>query len=432
MGITVSVVDHQKVFSKLPFEPVIVNNWDTSTLDGREGLKNLLRVTYDTDTIDPIPTCKCGKLHGKPNKVAGVICDNCGGEVEDHLTEDLHSILWVEAPEGIHGLINPVVWMRLRKLFSIGNNCIISWFANAGYRFDDTRVDYDAALQTSGFSRGWNNFCENYLDIIKWLFANDFGHRSGSKAMRQAKNEQEFEFLKRNKKVTFTKYIPIPNKIIFVGEKKPSSVYSDPSTARCLDAINTITSIKENQEKGTSFTFIERKVWKFHMQISDYHSEVIKDQIGRKEGAARKHIYGSRAEFSARAVITSFYEPHEHFCGRLPWGLSVGLLRIHITSKLEHRGYSPREVDSIITRAVRTWCPIVREIFNELIAESFSVGIPILLLRNPTLDRLSGQLLDIIEIKDDVDDNTIDMSVKILAGPNKTVFLQVETPVVVH
>ena len=68
----------------------------------------------------------------------------------------------------------------------------------------------------------------------------------------------------------------------------------------------------------------------------------------------------------------------------------------------------------------------IAEILNELIEESpyatirsGKKGIPIVLQRNPTLDRLSAQLLYVTKFKsDNLEDNTIGLSVLVLKGPN--------------
>jgi hypothetical protein len=64
------------------------------------------------------------------------------------------------------------------------------------------------------------------------------------------------------------------------------------------------------------------------------------------------------------------------------------------------------------------YCPLLDQLFQELIAESPYDGIPIILQRNPTLVRLSAQALRVTKIKTDPHINTISMSVLALKGPN--------------
>lgn len=56
---------------------------------------------------------------------------------------------------------------------------------------------------------------------------------------------------------------------------------------------------------------------------------------------------------------------------------------------------------------------------GDIVGQGGKRGIPIVLQRNPTLDRLSAQLLYVTKIKwDNLEDNTIGLSVLVLKGPN--------------
>ena len=104
--------------------------------------------------------------------------------------------------------------------------------------------------------------------------------------------------------------------------------------------------------------------------------------------------------------------------------MGVQLFKDHIASKLM-RGdatrvaMSPREANALINFAVNNYVKVIDDVLKELIAEHPSGrGLPILLQRNPSLKRGSAQQLWVPEIKTDLGDFTINLSVLILSHYN--------------
>ena len=60
--------------------------------------------------------------------------------------------------------------------------------------------------------------------------------------------------------------------------------------------------------------------------------------------------------------------------------------------------------------AVNKYDPIIAEILDELIVESAYKGIPVMILRNPSLFQSSTLLMYITEFKKDVQDRTVSLS----------------------
>jgi len=102
------------------------------------------------------------------------------------------------------------------------------------------------------------------------------------------------------------------------------------------------------------------------------------------------------------------------------------LFRVFLESKLMRLGYTHNECVRFIYENTLKYHPLLDQLFQELIAEGFGVapdtgargGIPIILQRNPSLQRGSAQCLRITQIKTDPRDNSIGMSVLVLAGAN--------------
>ena len=69
------LVNHDRMFQSLRYTPIIANDFDTSTKEGRDKLSRLLYTRYEGDTLSVIPTCDCGNLHGGIN--LGKRCHIC-------------------------------------------------------------------------------------------------------------------------------------------------------------------------------------------------------------------------------------------------------------------------------------------------------------------------------------------------------------------
>jgi len=425
MGYHLSVVNHEKNFNTLSHTPVFVNDFSPETIEGREKLSHLLTTTYDGDTIESVPKCACpdNPIRGVPNK--GKVCPVCNTVVEDIFGSDINALVWIRPPESVSHLCNPIIWSILQEHYSKSDTSFVSWFANKDYKYNPDHQPLIDNLRNAGFERGWSSFVANYKEIITYLHNNGYGKTADSKLATQIRRDFVYKMLIQNAKVTFTKYLPIPNRIAFVTETTTAGKVVDPSQVECLDAIRAVCSVS-GENVTQSQRVIENRVFRFHEQMANYYKVNYKDIIGRKEGMSRHHVFGSRLEFTARGVITSISNTHDYDECHMPWTMAIGLFRIHINNKLDKCGYTPRERSRKLALAANHYDQEVADILNELIAESpygtlrsGMKGIPIILQRNPTLDRLSAQLLYVTKFKsDNLEDNTIGLSVLVLKGPN--------------
>ena len=190
-----------------------------------------------------------------------------------------------------------------------------------------------------------------------------------------------------------------------------------------IDAVNTICSLKSRLELPSP-QVEENAAVKAILNLVDFYGRQIKEVQGKKEGFWRKLIFGTRMPFSGRAVITSLTEVHDYDELHIPWGLFIVMYRFHIENKLYKRGYTPNQAKGFISRCIREWNPEMREIIDELIEESpyathsGKKGLPVIFNRNPSLLLSSIQHFLLTEIKNDVTDNSISMSVLVLSGMN--------------
>jgi len=408
-GMHLGVVDQDAAFNALANKPILVNDLDVTTMNARTTFNELISTRYDGDTLSTIPQCSCGSLYGEYN--VGKACDNCGTKCV-HCTEtDIESNIWIAAPAGVKGLINPIMWSMFAKHFTHSGCNLIEWLCNPNYRVEKDFIPALNKLKLFGFKRGLNEFHNQLDEILDSIFQSKIC--SGNAKERE--NVKEFFILHRDN--IFSKYLPIPSKIAFITEETVTGTYADPSMVSAQNAIRTISSIKSsltpmNLKQREARTILAVS------QLAEYYETTYKDTLGTKEGWLRKHVFGSRLHFSARAVITSLSDNHNYDEVYLPWSLSVSLLKLHIINKLMARGLTPKECTQHIARYTNAYDPTIDDIFRELIAEGGERMIPIILQRNPTLARGSAQLFKVSRIKTDPKDATISMSVLTTVAPN--------------
>lgn len=417
---------HQKIisleerFHSLSTPPVIANHLNITSEEGRENLNNMLYTRYCGDSLGIIPACDCGQLRGGYN--IGVKCPECLTVCHSSADREIESLLWMESPEGIAPFMNPTVWIILSQRMRVSGCNLLQFLTDTQYQYQGRESSEYRKLIRAGVERGYNHFYENFDYIMSVFFCDgvplvEWLQLALSGQIARPKNIDTVQFLVENRDKIFTRYIPMPSKIGLVAESNDSGIYIDSATPLALDALHTIASIN-NSLTPLNIRRKETRVVKALNLLGDFYKEFVAKTLSGKPGMMRKHIYGNRLHFTARNVITSISSPHEYDELHVPWSTAVQLLDLHITNKLYKRGFTPNQATEFIRRATRQHHPLMREIFDELLAEAPLGGLPVIFQRNPSLARGSAQLLRITKIKDDLLDNTISLSILILVGFN--------------
>lgn len=408
------LVDLTQLFRNLSFEPVLANRLDISTVEGKEKLTRMLYNRYEGDSLNILPTCDCGLLQGGYN--VGAVCDTCGTVCEYSMDKPLESLIWFKTPEGIHRLINPMAWIILSNAMTTSGFNIIEWLCNPTYkargRIPPKLARLEAFLERSNIARGLNSFYENFDAIMIAIF--------GIKGLVKEKGPRQDDvrrWIEQNRNKIFTEYLPIPSKVGFVMEKNGNSTFVDKTITLAADALLTIISI-ENSVLHLPIGRKQSRTVKAIVKLAAYYASFINDTLGKKPGILRRHVYGGRCHFSARAVITSIAAPHDKDELHIPWSLALQLLRVHLTNKLLKLGYSPVQIQQRFMEYALRYDPLFDQLFRELIAESPYKGIPVTFGRNPTLARGSIQLFYVTLVKPDPSINTISISELCLKAPN--------------
>lgn len=403
------LVDLKHVFNNLRQPPVFANDLDISTQQGREKLQNLLVKRYEGDALNILPTCHCGHLTGGRNLFT--ICNQCGTTCLPPLEQPLQSLIWLRPPEGIKTFINPTAWTFLSRAMTSSGFNLLEFLVNPGYKSAGKTPLKLPMFMQHGYERGINNFYDNFDDIMGTLFKLKL-----IKDVGPTKSDYQ-DWIRLYRDRIFTEYLPLPSNASFVIESNSNTDYLDKTIGLAIDAMWEIMSV-DNAKIPLSNHRKQIRVAEALSKLSTYYSEFEDKTLGKKKGVFRKHIFGGRVHFSARAVISSITDPHRYWELHTPWSLSLQLLKIHITNKLFKRGFSPNEIESLFIDYAATYHPLLDQIVNELIAEAPNHRIPVIFQRNPTLHRGSAQLLYITKVKKDPRDITISLSVLVLSAPN--------------
>jgi len=408
VAVSEELVNFNQLFNQLKQPPLIINDIVETSAEEKDTLKNLIFTKYDSDVMKNVPSCDCGSITGEYN--IGVLCKNCDTEVVSAVDKELEPILWVRAPKNIHALINPTVWTQLSLRFKKSNFDTIRWICDTTYRVGPNDGAIVAELQEAGITRGYNNFIENFYDIINRLFE----MRSFSSKSRVTYDLLP-QLLVENKDSIFSQYLPLVNRTMLVIESTTVGTYVDPFVPTAIDAILTVASI-DVDESRFSIRTKENRVAKFLSGISSYYYNFAKNNLGRKSGTYRQHVYGSRSHFSFRAVVSSLTDAHQYDEIHIPWGIGITIFRYHIINKLIRRGYTVNQAIYLINAHAKVFHPLINEIFKELIDESPRKGVDVTINRNPSLVRGSIQRVRITKVKEDTSINTVSFSI-LIVGP---------------
>jgi hypothetical protein len=418
MSVYLELVNHDELFHRLEKPPILANHLDITTLQGKEQLNRQMYNQYQGDTLNVLPSCDCGELQGGYN--VGSICGICKTVCLPNMDKPLESLIWFQAPPGVRALINPAAWIIMSKAMTTSGFNLMEWFCNPSYKPNRKLTKQIAVcmgklelyMERSGIPRGLNSFHDNFDVLMTFAFGLKYLIKSGG-----PRRDDMQQWIGQNRNKIFSQYLPMPSKVGFVVESSNGVGFVDKTITLAIDALRTVISI-ENSVAPLTSPKKQARVVKAIIKLAEYYSSFIKNTLGKKPGIFRRHVYGGRTHFSARAVITSNSANHEYDELHIPWSLALQLLRVHLVNKLLKRGYSPVQIEHLFVFHALRYSELFDELFKELIRESPYKGIPVTFGRNPTLARGSIQLFYVTHVKPDPLINTISISTLCLKGPN--------------
>ena len=418
--IHLELVDFNQMFNELKEPPIIANDFDTRSMEKKQELNKFLFTKYEGDALSVLPTCDCGEISGGWRQ--GERCKICNTTCESVVERPLESTLWIRTPDSVDAFLNPTVWIILKRRLTTSNWSILDWLTDKYYQPPTpTQPNMIKRLLRAEIPRGLNNFHRNFDRIIQILFCDgksyeEFFHDADVLG-------KKYDYYDTVKMITmyrhciFTSVLPIPSRVGFVVEANETGTYADKTITLAFNAMHTVISMDRSIRQLPTTGKESRTVKAMH-QLCEFYETFAKETLSKKPGILRKHIFGIRLHFTARAVITSITEPHMYDELHIPWSVGIQIFHLHLMNKLYRHGYTQKEVELYLRRYTFEYNELIDQFFKELINGSIDGGIPVILQRNPSLARGSAQLLRITQVKPDPKINTFSLSVKILVGYN--------------
>jgi hypothetical protein len=412
LGVSLSLADLDRVYRTQPHTVTTVNDVSVALASEKEAFNRQIYTRYSgDDLLSNLPTCDCGTTTGEYN--LGVMCLECNTLVAETTMQELQPIVWMRAPYGVKSLINPIFWVQISEFFQRSNFDVLRWIADTNYHPIVRTPAVMEAVRAVIPQRGYNYFLENFFWIVETLMELKV-YRTPPKRKQAA---ELLELMRQYRHVLFPQHIPLPNKSLLVIEKSNVGTYIDTTVSGAVDAIRTMTGI-DLPETNFHVRVKENRTIKTICQLSDFYIDWASKSLAGKPGVMRKHVCGTRSDFSFRAVISSTSEAHEYDEIYISWGIAVAVFRIHLANKLMMMHWTPNEVIKFLDEHAQTYHPLLAKLLDELIAESPEKGIPVILGRNPSLQRGSTQQLFITRVKHDTKIPTISLSVLVLKSFN--------------
>ena len=413
MSTHLEVVDLAAEFNNLRDKKsvIIINDYKTTSAADKNFIKDLIYTKYNNDVMSSVPRCNCpaenDPIVGADR--AGEYCPKCNTKVSARFDDELESILWVRAPQGVEPFINPRIWQALKSTLGNRRVYLLSWLTSTSYKPKQTqhKPEILTRLEALGIKRGYNNFVRNFDKYIKLI-----------SEMKEFKRKPRMwgllRFLKNNRHKLLTNFIPCPNRALFVVE--PTNVektYMDLIGIVAIDAIALMTSI-DVPGQTIALHARENRTSKFLTNMCIYQEKYLRNNIAKKGGSYRKHMVSSRCAPSFRAVITSITEPHDFEQIIIPWSTAMTIFQPHMENIMLKNGLTSKEILEIFNRYINKFDQRLYDLMMKIIYDYTEKGFPTLWNRNPTLGRSSILLLFIGGIKKDVNDPTVSMSIGVV------------------
>lgn len=413
MSTHLEVVDLAAEFNNLRDKKsvIIINDYKTTSAADKNFIKDLIYTKYNNDVMSSVPRCNCpaenDPIVGADR--AGEYCPKCNTKVSARFDDELESILWVRAPQGVEPFINPRIWQALKSTLGNRRVDLLSWLTSTSYKPKQTqhKPEILTRLEALGIKRGYNNFVRNFDKYIKLI-------SEMKEFKRKPRMWSLLRFLKNNRHKLLTRFIPCPNRALFVVE--PTNVektYMDLIGIVAIDAIALMTSI-DVPGQTIALHARENRTSKFLTNMCIYQEKYLRNNIAKKGGSYRKHMVSSRCAPSFRAVITSITEPHDFEQIIIPWSTAMTIFQPHMENIMLKNGLTAKEILEIFNRYINKFDQRLYDLMMKIIYDYTEKGFPTLWNRNPTLGRSSILLLFIGGIKKDVNDPTVSMSIGVV------------------
>lgn len=362
-------------------------------------------------------TCDCGKTEGR--YYLNSVCDHCGTVVREPNSTELGYTAWLEIPECLPPLLQPLVYHTLNGwMGKEGRKSILNAF-----------LDPDGKLPkilAERFQTGVTYFYEHFDEIIEYLMTEYkplmiYNPNKRKEEDRTNKSSVAMkEYLSMNRDALFTRHYPALDKNLHILTRQGTKARADETSQYILKVAIEIADVNLRQSLSPhDRVSLERNAYSIVMAYAEYANNTLVNNMLTKFGFFRRHIMGSRCHFSFRAVITPVTDLDMPDQLKVSWSIGILQFKMEILNILINRmGLSMVDAMRKHQRAIEQYDPEIDKIFKTLIAECPYKGMPTLLGRNPTLVVGSIQTFFITEVKTDLSDDTISMHHMSMKAPN--------------
>jgi hypothetical protein len=432
-GLYLELVDLNEKIKSLGRKPIIINEIvrGIPTADTVEILNEVTRVHYNGDSLDVMPTCGCGALTGKFNEGQRCIEPGCPDPVVKRvLDQEYQSLVWFSNPLPGAKFINPIFWYRFNANFSSKDFDILRYMVDkryqplipAGSRSEQLAQYLDDIVPERSLqylTRDYNTFKTVMTKFYTPEMAKILSSGKPSRDQRIEQMKDFLELLELEGPKVLTKYLPYPSKWAMVTEQSGGNTFTDPTMLCAIDAAKTMASV-ENAIRPLTPATLNARLVNVQSMMSQFYAEFIQHTLSGKPGLFRRQLGSTRTPWSGRVVIIPLPGPHVYDEIHTPWSWTIGLLRNHIEGTLLKPPYNmnPKEISLYIDYCICNYDDQMAEILETYIKNSPLGGIPMAILRNPTLEFLSNQFLRITRVIPDPNVYAMYISNLIIKEPN--------------
>ena len=371
----------------------------------------------DGGKLESYPHCSCKAL--KYEYRLGEVCPKCRTPVGYNTEQELESLLYIAKPLGIKRFINPKIFIDLMTLCSMKNGGFnpICYLIDDRYKPSREPKAYKV-MQAWEVERNWNYFCDNLRTLVPRIFDLINSHTK-RRASQKYEMDAMLEAINYGDELVYCDYIPVVNKLILAIETTGDLKRKSPTTERYGKAITDCISLPYSGTPDAEDIVMDERaltrhcniVGRMYVGLDGFFEETIKRE-GKKGGLCRSDLFGLRAPFTWRTVITQICRPHKSDELVIPWAPAVGLLEPFILGELTRLHLTPNEAMGLIEEHRRVYNKLLHKVMTDIIYSFTERGLPASFIRYPSLYRQSNQMMYISEIKADVDD----MSTSVPAG----------------
>ena len=345
---------------------ILVNNLKLSS----DNIRDFIYTTYDSE-ISMIPQCECGYYKG--GYLLGRECPRCNTTVIN-VFDAIDPILWIEKFDTDLPFINPKFWADLSRVISTKIDGL-RWLSDTSYNPPSIPPVLLGLKEIIG-GRSYKNVVNNLEKIIIFL-----KHNSYFKVMsKQVKLDAILKLYKKDNDKILSNHLPLINKKLFIMETTNKGNYTPALLSDIIDLV--ILAINTSNNVITTPKKMETNTAKIISKSAELFTNYVKDLVSKKGGLIRKNIYGTRANFTFRCVVSSLGNDYDYDTIHVPWEILCTTFRPHVFSKLRQRGYTYKKASAKLFAAVLKYDEEIAEIGRELIDEAPNKGIAVLANRN--------------------------------------------------